>query len=67
MKLKDLLNVLDDEMALTIHQNGELDGHYAQLSDIPYDLINLEVLRIDTSYTHLTDLYVHIALPEDNK
>ena len=49
MKLKDLLNVLDEEMSLTIHQNGELDGNYLQLSDIPYDL------------------YVHIALPEDNK
>lgn len=63
MKLKELLKVLDDDLSVTIHQDGELDGHYVQLSDIPYDLINLEVLRID-GCTSTTDLFIHIDLPD---
>lgn len=67
MKLKKLLKVCDEDLSITIHQNGELDRHYAFASAIPYDLLNLEVLRIDTSYTSFTELYVHISLPEDQK
>ena len=58
--LKEYLAVMDNDIAITIHQEGEYDGDYLYVSDIEEDLLNRTVIKVETGLPNKTDLRISI-------
>lgn len=48
MTLRDLFKVMDNEIAVTIHQDGECDGDYLYISDVEDELLDKTVTLVET-------------------
>ncbi len=62
MKLIELLTGLDDDLSITIKQNGGIINQYDNLSSIPFYLMGCDVLYYRPS--DQTDMYVHVVCHE---
>lgn len=60
LTLKEYLAVMDNDIAITIHQEGEYDGDYLYVSDIEEDLLNRTVIKVETGLPNKTDLRISI-------
>ena len=60
LTLKEYLAVMDNGIAITIHQEGEYDGDYLYVSDIEEDLLNRTVIKVETGLPNKTDLRISI-------
>jgi len=59
MKLIELLTGLDDDLSITIQQNGGIINQYDKLSSIPFYLMGCDVLYYSPS--DQTDMYVQVV------
>ena len=58
MKLNELLALMDDDISITIHKPWGIDGDYLFASDIESDLLDYEVVRIETGIHNKTDIRI---------
>ena len=64
MTLRELLTVLPDNPAVTLHRNGQRDDHYLYASDIESENMDMEVIEINKSYCpKRTDWFIWIETP----
>lgn len=48
MKLRELFKIMDNDIAVTIHQEGVYDGDYLYISDVEDELLDREVALVET-------------------
>lgn len=66
MKLRELLAVIPDDSGVTIHIDGQLDGHYVYVHDIEHDLYDREVLELSGGYRADIDLFIRLEVSDDD-
>lgn len=58
--LGTIISLMDNDISITIHQDGEVDSNYLYVSDIEEDLFDRTVTKIETGIPKKTDIRISI-------